>query len=243
MTMICSICNHPKRLEIDRDIVQGRALATIVRKFNTPYSALYRHKQNCIHRQLATAWEKKELQENFDLLSRIDKIIQRADDIFKRNYDAKHDVTALKALDTSRNTIELLAKISYSYHQAKIAEVELLRMQSNEPDQQAAQEFQESLKILSDTELHLLERLSVKLKTQDKSIKIEYETKPSVLPHDPSMGMDKSIPHREIKVQRTKMSVKQESRPAPEIAIENTEQEWEPPSGQKVLWVNGNPIR
>ena len=34
MPMACVICNHGKRLEIDREIIQGKSMAGISRKYN-----------------------------------------------------------------------------------------------------------------------------------------------------------------------------------------------------------------
>src|SRR5512133_2037616 len=128
----CSICTDPQRLEIDRAIVNGGSLASIAKKFEVSYSTLNRHAAEHISRQLAKAWEKRELADSHDLLNKIDNMISKAEDIFNRNYRAKRDVTALKALDSQRNTIDLLARISYNLHQARLAELELSRQKSGD---------------------------------------------------------------------------------------------------------------
>ena len=170
MTMKCKICSHPRRLDIDREIVKGGNLARIAKNFDLPYNSLYNHAQSHTTRQLAQAWEKRDLEESHNLLGKIDEIIYAAEDIFRRNYEAKKDGIALKALDSKRSTIELLAKISYSLHQAKVTELELARIESGQGDYNREQEYQERLKILTDEELKMLLRLSEKLESQDPTM-------------------------------------------------------------------------
>jgi len=192
MTMQCKICSHSKRLEIDREVVRSGNLAKIAKEFGLPYSSLYAHAQNHVTRQLATAWEKKEMEESFDLLNRIDSIISRTEKIFKRNFDAQKDSLALKALDSQRNTIELLAKISYSLHQAKLAEVELMREQSGESQTALQEEQNERLRILTTPELEMLERLTRKVSMQSSEIIIPEKPRNAPL----SISDDIDIPQK-----------------------------------------------
>ncbi len=169
MTMTCKICNHPRRLEIDREVVKGTSTATIARNFDVNYNALSNHTMNHISRQLAQVWEKRALEENMNLLGRIDLIIQRAEDIYHRNYKLKKDNIALKALDNQKNTIELLAKISYSLHQAKLAELEIQRHESGEVQTDKRDAIsKENFNVLNETEQGVLKKLFVKMQTKDK---------------------------------------------------------------------------
>ena len=60
MTMVCSICNHPKKLEIDRALIQGLNFSKIARDYEVSSDALRNHRDNHLSRQLVTAMEKKE---------------------------------------------------------------------------------------------------------------------------------------------------------------------------------------
>lgn len=170
MTQICTICKNAKRLEIDRLIVEGRGLTDIAKEFDVSYQSLWNHSQNHVTRQLAQAWDKIQLQQDFDLLGRIDKIISRCEDIFTRNYEAGHDITALKALTEQRSTVELIAKISYNLHQAKIAELQLIKEKSGETEGQLKEEFQKMLTVLSIEELNVYQRIQNKLLHQNTDI-------------------------------------------------------------------------
>lgn len=170
MTMTCTICNHPNRLSVDKDIVAGLSLTNIAKKYDVPYGSLYGHSQNHISRQLAKAWADKDMTESLDLLGRIDQIISRAEKIFRRNYDTGKDLIALKALTETRSTIELLAKISYSLHQAKVAELEASHNLSGQSEAEANNVLQERLAILTDAELETFMAIQMKLEKGNKNI-------------------------------------------------------------------------
>lgn len=168
----CTVCTHPKRLEIDRRIVSGANLANLAKEFGLPYSSTYNHAQIHVSRQLTQVMEKRATAEQFDLLERIDGTIIRAEKIFLRNFEKGRDLVALKALSEQRATFELLAKISYALHQAKQAEIELARLNSGEISQEDKQAFQKKLKVLTIPELEMLLALQEKLEKQDPSIEI-----------------------------------------------------------------------
>ncbi len=185
----CPICQSSNKLSIDRDLVSGNTMAATARKFDVNYNSLNNHSNNHISRQLAQAWDKKEMESSMNLLGRIDQIISRAEDIFQRNYKAKKDGLALKALDNQRNTIELLAKISYSLHQAKLAELEIQRHESGEvqTDKRDAVAI-ENWKVLNETEQSVLKKLFVKMQTKDKSMVVlpQQETFKYTVPRKPT---------------------------------------------------------
>jgi hypothetical protein len=172
MNRQCRICNHNMVSEINRECLSGRSLASIAQKFGVPYNSLYNHAGSHISRQLTQAMEKKQTAENFDLLHRIDTIVNRAEDIFTRNYNSGKDLTALKALAEQRATFDLLAKISFQLHQAKQAELELARIQSGEITISEETQFQQNLAVLSVEELKVMQRLIEKLETQDSNIQV-----------------------------------------------------------------------
>jgi len=170
MTQTCQICTHPKRLEIDREIVSGANLSKLAQFFSVKYHSLYAHAREHVSRQLSQAMEKKNTEEAFNLLERIDQIVGRTENIFLRNYEKGKDTIALKALSEQRSTFDLLAKISYSLHQAKLAEIELARLNSGESNKEAEVDFQEKIKVLSIPELKVLLALTQKISRQDKTM-------------------------------------------------------------------------
>lgn len=173
MTRVCIICSHPHRLSIDRAIVQGANLTQLAKKYGIKYGTMYNHATEHIARQLSQVYEKREAEMNLDLLSNIDKIVSRAEKIFRRNYSKGKDLVALKALSEQRSTFELIAKISYALHQAKILEREQSREDERREEELA---MKERLSVLTIEELKLLQRINHKLETQDRSITVVEDT-------------------------------------------------------------------
>jgi len=180
MTMICTICNHPKRLLIDREIVQGISNSVIARKYGLSNPDLVaRHAKTHMSRQLAQAWEKKDLNESMDLLGRIDQLIKRCEKIFRRNYAEGKDTVALKALSEQRQTFQLLSNISFQLHQARLAELEIAQREDGSHEYQEAKDFnQQVANILTDYELMLLNKLLEKVETQNPNIDVVNEYLP-----------------------------------------------------------------
>jgi hypothetical protein len=170
MANVCTICNHPNRLEIDRKIVEGLNLAKIAKEFHVPYHSIYQHSQKHITRQLLAVADKKLMIEGNELLETISKIITRAERIFRRNYNDKKDLLALKALDSQRNTIQLLSNISAQLHAAKIAELQLAKDSGEDKQAQLEQEYQNKIQILSIEELKVYQRLQNKILHQNSDI-------------------------------------------------------------------------
>lgn len=124
MAMTCTICNHNNRLEIDREIVQGKSLQMIAKEFGVDWQAVRRHKEGHLSRQLVGAYERKSEQWAMDLLDHLRDIVDKAELIFKRNFakdTTTSDIVALNALREQRGTFELLAKI-VAYSQTKALE-------------------------------------------------------------------------------------------------------------------------
>ena len=89
MARPCSICTHPQRAEIDKEIVSGKSFRTIAGGFDVSESALKRHKKHIATTVIETERQKavsgtarmlKELSRGFDSLARAaDKAEQDGD--------------------------------------------------------------------------------------------------------------------------------------------------------------------
>jgi len=179
MGMVCQACNSSKRIQIDRDIVQGKSYSGIARTYGLGIESVRLHAKNHLSKQLVRAWDTKELDESMDLMGRIDKMLSRAEKIFKRNYVAKKDNTALKALGEQRKVFELLSNISFQLHQARISELELMRREDGSHDRQEAEQFFQNVsEVLTDHELMLLSKLIEKAEAKDMTIDVVAEYLP-----------------------------------------------------------------
>jgi len=160
MSQACKICNHPKRLQIDRELVQGKSVAKVSQKYHVPYDSLYNHAQNHLSHQLRTAYEKKAALEGLDLLSEIEELIRRSKRIMDQAESENKLNTALNAIGQARGSYELLSKIAFSLHQARLAELELEREKSGATNAEEIEELsREYMDRLTDREAELLLRL------------------------------------------------------------------------------------
>ncbi len=187
MSQACSICNHPKRLSIDREIVEGKSHTGISRKYGVSDQSISSHAQNHLSRQLVQAWQKKELTESMNLLSRIEDVLSKAENIFNRNYLLKKDDLALRALSEQRSTIELLCKVAAYLHEARASE-----LQSRHEDYESRRKEEEQERIgqaldrLNPREADLWEKLIAKINGADLDILPYYETKfPKLTTYEP----------------------------------------------------------
>ncbi len=191
MTMACSICNNSKSLEIDRSLVQGKSHSSIARSYGVNAQAVWRHAENHLSRQLVQAYDKKEMAESMNLLARIEDILDKAKNIFDRNYEQKRDGLALKALSEQRNTIELLAKIAAYLHESRAME-----LQSQQGDYETRREEEErefvaqALDRLNPAEADMWEKLCLKIHGEFDGDVLEYS--PTVWP-EPSHYSSKTL--------------------------------------------------
>ena len=57
----CEICCHPKRLQIDRGLVQGQNMSEMSRVYGVNYNSLWHHKENHLTRQLQKSEEIRQM--------------------------------------------------------------------------------------------------------------------------------------------------------------------------------------
>ncbi len=156
----CDLCKHKDRLEMERAYLQGEAYLKISKTYNVPYHAVRNHMQNHLTRQIVQAYERKRLDESFDILNRIDNILSKTETIFERNYDQKRDGMALKAIGEQRNILELLSKISYALHQEKQLEQDA---DAQDDLEEKEQEVNKALDKLNTNEVQMLFHLQMKM--------------------------------------------------------------------------------
>jgi len=160
MPRVCQVCSSNSRLEIDRQLVQGKSYSGIAREYDLDEQAVRRHAQEHLSHQLVSAWQKKEALQGLDLLGEIEDLLQRTKAILTKAEDKKHYALALSAIKEARGTYELLSKIAFTLHQAKMAELELEHERTGQTEVEAREAQAEKLSRLSDAELALLHLLT-----------------------------------------------------------------------------------
>jgi len=172
MTMICKVCSHSKKIEIDRLIVQGMSLTKIAKKYGIPYQSVYNHSQKHLSRQLLKAWEIKTTKQNLDILSEVEDLIRRTKRILTTAETERKYHVALNAIKEARSSYELLSKIAFSLHQARLSELELERLKAGNHDEELAEEQGARLEVLSFDELIIFKSILDKMNSGDRNRRI-----------------------------------------------------------------------
>lgn len=167
----CQCCNlkESKRLELDREIVQGKSYTMLANKYGLDWQAVRRHAQEHVSHQLRTAYEKKQSMENLDLLSEIEELIRRTKRIMDQAEDGGKLNVALNAIGQARGSYELLSKIAFSLHQARLAELELEQTKTEAGSEKESEKFaRQAMNRLSLEEADLFTRLVQKAAGETK---------------------------------------------------------------------------
>ncbi len=111
MPRSCTLCEHPKREEIDRALVGETSNLSISSVFGVSESAVRRHKANHLPATLAKAHGAGEAARGDNLLEQVGDLQRRALGILDRAEEAGELKTALSAIREARGNLELLAKL------------------------------------------------------------------------------------------------------------------------------------
>jgi hypothetical protein len=109
----CTICGHPKRVEIEASIFAGRSLRKIAGEFETSPQSVQRHSKHLLEKR---AKEVKEVMvekapTTDDLLYRVENLVNRFEEIAVAAKEAKDVRAAIAALKEVRGCLDLLARL------------------------------------------------------------------------------------------------------------------------------------
>ncbi len=108
----CTVCQHPQRAEIDKALVAGRPFLALAREYGLDRFALKRHKEAHLAPVLVAAQRAKDSVQAEDLLSQVQRILDRALKILDKAEAARDYKTALQSIREARGCIELLAELT-----------------------------------------------------------------------------------------------------------------------------------
>jgi hypothetical protein len=112
MTRRCSICDHPKLVEINKSLVEGGPYRVIAKQFGISSSATLRHKNKHLPDSMVRAHKARQAANANNLLANVCKLQRRAGRILSSAEKSGDHRIALSAIREIRNTIELLAKLA-----------------------------------------------------------------------------------------------------------------------------------
>jgi hypothetical protein len=108
---VCTVCQHPKRAELDRALVAGEPYRHIASRFGTSTAALQRHKAEHLPVRLVKADEAAQAAEATDLLREVKALRGKAVAILLRAEREGDLKTALAGVREARGCLELLAEV------------------------------------------------------------------------------------------------------------------------------------
>lgn len=111
MARHCTICEHPERVEIDSQIIEGKSFRNITEHFSISLGALHRHKSDHIDENLAKAKEAQEVTQADNLLDQVRDLQKKALSILSKAEAEKDYRAATGAIREARGCLELLARL------------------------------------------------------------------------------------------------------------------------------------
>jgi len=111
MPRVCTACNHPSKVEIDKMLVEGEPYRSIAKQFSLSDAAVYRHKSH-LNGTLLKAKEAKEIAQADNLMEQITNLQSRALNILSKTEEAEDWRAATGAIREARGCLELLGKLA-----------------------------------------------------------------------------------------------------------------------------------
>lgn len=112
MARKCSICEHPKRAEIEKAMLDGASLGEIAKRFGTTKSSLHRHRKDHVTANLAQAKQAREVANAETVLDYSATLRDKALDILDKAEESKDWTLALRAIRECKGVLKLLAEVS-----------------------------------------------------------------------------------------------------------------------------------
>ena len=111
MPRTCSICTHPQREAIDKDLASGQPYRGISRAFRVSEDALARHREAHLPETLAKAHDASEVARADDLLNQLQLLQKVTMLILSRAEQAGALRTMLGAVREARENLELIGRL------------------------------------------------------------------------------------------------------------------------------------
>ncbi len=111
MPRSCTVCSHPQRKDIDRQLVGGASNRSLASVYDVSEAAVRRHGANHLPATVAKAQEKEDVREALDVIKQLKAINAASLNILKEAREQGKQGTALAAIDRIHKQIELQAKL------------------------------------------------------------------------------------------------------------------------------------
>lgn len=111
MSMTCTVCRHPERVEVEISAVRGESYRNIAERYDLSATAVFRHVKDHLPAMLAASEEARDVCRAETVLEQIESLRDAALRILERSETMKDSELSLKALREARGCVELLARV------------------------------------------------------------------------------------------------------------------------------------
>jgi hypothetical protein len=111
----CEICCHPKRLQIDRGLVQGKNMTEMSRVYGVNYNSLWHHKENHLSRQLMKSEEIRQMSMAETVAADVSGIYRRLNELLDGAQEKNNTQHFLQICAEIRQYSEFLVRLSATF--------------------------------------------------------------------------------------------------------------------------------
>lgn len=108
----CTVCRHPDRETLDRELAGGITMRDAADKYALNKDAIGRHKRNHLSKALKIVQERRETAGAQKAVDRAEELYVKASTILERSEIEGNGQLSLAAIKELRSTVELLAKLT-----------------------------------------------------------------------------------------------------------------------------------
>lgn len=112
MSRACSVCNHPRRKEIDESLAEGRTIEFVARDEGLQPSSVRRHRVNHLSAALVRAAEAQQAATDAKLLGRVNRLATDLEADLAKTRRRGDLNSSLKVVRELRCSLELLGKVT-----------------------------------------------------------------------------------------------------------------------------------
>lgn len=135
---ICQCCAHPRRPELDRDVVRGEKIAHVARKYGLDGDAVHRHVRNHLteemRREIAVEIKRERAQavatelneERLDIGSTYEALARRVERLIAKAEEEGNDGLALASMEGLRKVLHDMAAMQGKLAQQLTIQVSLM---------------------------------------------------------------------------------------------------------------------
>ena len=128
----CSVCEHPKRKEIDRLLVAGElSQSKIADKYGLNKQAVGRHKRGHLTAQISEAVQDERFNESIDHITRLNGLIEKSEGVYRRALGAEKLSDQIKAIEAQRRIIMSIAELMGDIDSSPTVNITIMNEQYN----------------------------------------------------------------------------------------------------------------